>query len=253
MMEVNLSGFIIEKGSDILTALRKIDANKKGFLVVQDSSGNIDGVITDGDIRRHFISGRDMGDSINEVYTRDYKLIYEDDEISKVIELFKEESIKFLPIITRNKKLINIITKRQMHALLLQDSCIDIGFDFSAINESIVDYEIYQRPWGFYKTTVLNDYFQSKIISVKPGGVLSLQIHKHREEHWIIVHGKGIVRIDESEKKVSCGDSLFIPKGALHRITNIDEKESLIITEVQIGEYLGEDDIIRVEDLYGRI
>ncbi len=253
IVEKNLSAFIIDRNSDILTALRKIDANKKGFLIVIDSFRKVKGVITDGDIRRQFIRGKGIDESIKDIYTRDYKWVCEDDEISKAIEMFKEERIKFLPIITRDKKLFNIITKRQLHALLLQDVCINMKYDFATVDESIVDYEIYQRPWGFYKTTVLNDYFQSKIINIKPSGILSLQKHKYREEHWIIVHGNGIVRIAESEKKVTCGDSLFIPKGETHRITNIDEKDSLIITEVQIGEYLGEDDIIRIEDIYNRV
>ncbi len=113
-------------------------------------------------------------------------------------------------------------------------------------------YEIFQRPWGFYKSTVLNDFYQGKIISVKPGGDLSLQSHKYREEYWIVVHGKGTVQLDESFKAISCGSSVFIPKGCRHRVTNTDEKENLIITEVQIGNFLGEEDIIRYEDIYGR-
>ena len=149
-------------------------------------------------------------------------------------------------------KLKNIITKGQLHALLLQDMHADINYDFTTLDDSVVDYEIFQRPWGFYKTTVLNDYFQSKVISVKPGQQLSLQSHNHREEHWIVAHGTGIVQIEKSIINVRCGSSLFIPMGAKHRLTNTDEKENLIITEVQIGDYLGEDDIVRYEDIYGR-
>ena len=98
----------------------------------------------------------------------------------------------------------------------------------------------------------MNDCYQSKIICVKSGGQLSLQSHNHREEHWIVVHGTGIVQLDQSIVSVSCGSSIFIPKGAKHRLTNTDKNDSLIITEVQIGDYLGEDDIIRYEDRYGR-
>ena len=127
-----------------------------------------------------------------------------------------------------------------------------INYDFTTLDDSVVDYEIFQRPWCFYKTTVLNDYFQSKVISVKPGQQLSLQSHTHREEHWIVAHGTGTVQIEKSIINVSCGSSLFIPMGAKHRLTNTDEKENLIITEVQIGDYLGEDDIVRYEDIYGR-
>ena len=99
----------------------------------------------------------------------------------------------------------------------------------------------------------MNDYYQSKIICVYPKEQLSLQSHDRREEHWIIAHGTGIVQIGKSYIDAKCGDSIFIPRGCKHRLMNTDEKESLVITEVQIGDYFGEDDIHRYEDIYGRI
>ena len=175
------------------------------------------------------------------------------DSFETVTDLFKDEAIKFLPIVDSQGRLENIITKSQMHALLLQDIHADLTYDFQSLDTGVVDHEIFQRPWGFYKTTVLNDYYQGKVISVKPEAQLSLQSHEHREEHWIIVHGTGIVQLDDSQVHVSCGSNVFIPKGCRHRVTNTDKKENLIITEVQIGDYLGEDDIIRYEDIYGRV
>lgn len=154
-----------------------------------------------------------------------------------------------MPIVDTDGVLVNIITKTQLHVVLLQDINADLSYDFDKLDNSVVDYEIYQRPWGFYKTTFLNDYFQSKVISVKPGQQLSLQSHNHREEHWIVAHGKGVVQMI----KIESGSSLFIPKGAKHRLTNTDNKDNLIITEVQIGDYLGEDEIVRYEDNYGRV
>lgn len=164
------------------------------------------------------------------------------------LKIFKNKAIKCLPILNENGELANIITKNQLHALLLQDVHADINYDFTTLDDSVVDYEIFQRPWGFYKTIVLNDYFQSKIISEQ----LSLQSHNHREEHWIVAHGTGTVQIEKNVINVSCGSSLFIPMGAEHRLTNTEEKYNLIITEVLIGNYLGEDDIVRYEDIYGR-
>ena len=140
-----------------------------------------------------------------------------------------------------------------MHALLLQNIHADLSYDFFSLDTGVIDHEIFQRPWGFYKTTVLNDFYQSKIISVKPGGQLSLQSHNRREEHWIVVHGTGTVQIDESVFNVTCGSSVFIPKGARHRLINTGTTETLVVTEVQIGDYLGEDDIVRYEDIYGRV
>lgn len=232
--------------------MKAINENTKGFLIVNNEANKVVGVLTDGDIRRAFITGVTTNDSINEFVVRKFTSLNQKNDISDAIEIFKNKAIKFLPILNENGELVNVITKNQLHALLLQDMHADINYDFTTLDDSVVDYEIFQRPWGFYKATVLNDYFQSKVISVKPGQQLSLQSHNHREEQRIVAHGTGTVQIEKSVINVSCGSSLFIPMGAKHRLTNTDENENLIITEVQIGDYLGEDDIVRYEDIYGR-
>ena len=244
--------YTVECTSDIMYALKKIDNNKKEFLIVLKGD-NVVGTLTDGDIRRAFIAGHTLTDSISGVYTQNYTVLHNTDGLSKAIDLFKNSAIKFLPVVNATGKLVNVITKNQLHAVLLQDIHADLAYDFATLDEGIVDYEIYQRPWGFYKTTVMNEYFQSKVISVNPKSQLSLQSHNHREEHWIVAHGNGTVQLDKTILNVACGSSIFIPKGCKHRLTNTDDKESLIITEVQIGDYFGEDDIIRYEDVYGRV
>lgn len=249
---MSIERYIIGYDATIMEAIKKIDKNQKGFLIATDNNLKVFGVLTDGDIRRGFIQGYSTQDSIKKVYIKSPRVIYSDDTIAMAIDSFKEYPIDFLPIIDRSQKLVNVITKRQLHSLLLQDIQADLLYDFTKIDESLVDYEIFQRPWGFYKTTVYNQYFQSKIICIKPQGRMSLQYHQHREEYWIVVHGLGEVRLGDSVLSVSCGSTLFVPKGVMHRITNTSDTESLIITEVQVGEYLGEDDIIRIEDDYGR-
>jgi mannose-6-phosphate isomerase-like protein (cupin superfamily) len=93
--------------------------------------------------------------------------------------------------------------------------------------------------------------FKVKKISVKPGAALSLQSHKHRSEHWVVVEGSAVVTIDESVKVIGPGQSIYVPLLSIHRLEN-KEKNILTIIEVQIGAYLGEDDIIRYEDIYSR-
>lgn len=252
-MNSKFSVFTVKENDGIIDALKKIDANRQGFVVVVDDEHRVLGVLTDGDIRRAIIKGTMNADSIAMIYTRNAKTVQTTDGFETVTELFKNQAIKFLPVIDEKGKLINLITKSQMHTLLLLDIHADLTFDFSSLDASVIDHEIFHRPWGYYKTTVLNDYFQAKIISAKPGGQLSLQSHNHREEYWIVVHGTGTVQLDKSVKPVSCGSTIFIPLGCKHRLTNTDEKDSLIITEVQIGDYFGEDDIIRYEDVYGRV
>lgn len=108
------------------------------------------------------------------------------------------------------------------------------------------------RPWGHYETLALDARFQVKRIVVKPGAQLSLQSHHHRSEHWIVVSGTAKVTIDSQETLVTENQSVYIPLGARHRLEN-PGKVPMILIEVQTGAYLGEDDIIRYEDLYARV
>lgn len=111
--------------------------------------------------------------------------------------------------------------------------------------------KIYTRPWGTYQTLKINETCQVKWIEVNPKSKLSLQKHQKRSEHWIVAQGHPIITIDKSKKTYNTNDHVFIPKEAIHRIEN-ESDEKVIIVEVQIGSYLGEDDIIRIDDIYGR-
>lgn len=107
------------------------------------------------------------------------------------------------------------------------------------------------RPWGWFETLALGDRFQVKRIVVKPGAALSLQSHMHRSEHWIVVEGTGRVTIDNEVRLVTENQSVYIPLGAKHRLEN-PGKLRMVLIEVQTGAYLGEDDILRYEDIYAR-
>ena len=246
-------GFTVFEDTKIIDALKIIDLNQQGFVIVVDEGYFFKGVLTDGDVRRGIINGCEINESVKNIYTYDAINVHISDGMESVVELFKDQEINFLPIVDEEERLVNIITKKQIHALLMQDIHADLRYDFFSIDTSIVDHEIYLRPWGYFKTTVLNDFYQAKIISIKPGGCLSLQSRNHREEYWIVVHGKGEVQLDKSKVQVKCGNTVFIPIGCKHRVLNTDQNEYLIINEVQIGEYFGEDDIIRYEDIYKRV
>ncbi|MFP6656349.1 MAG: mannose-1-phosphate guanylyltransferase/mannose-6-phosphate isomerase, partial [Myxococcota bacterium] len=107
------------------------------------------------------------------------------------------------------------------------------------------------RPWGFYEGVAEGDRFQVKRISVKPGEKLSLQMHHHRAEHWVVVNGTALVTNGDREFELTENQSTYIPIGVTHRLENRGETE-LTLIEVQSGSYLGEDDIVRFEDIYGR-
>lgn len=108
-----------------------------------------------------------------------------------------------------------------------------------------------QRPWGTFATLKEEAHYKVKRITVRPGQSLSLQYHHKRAEHWVVVEGHALVQIGESEFTTRAGEYRFIPLKERHRLTNIGEGE-LVLIEVQCGSYLGEDDIVRLADVYGR-
>jgi mannose-1-phosphate guanylyltransferase/mannose-6-phosphate isomerase len=107
------------------------------------------------------------------------------------------------------------------------------------------------RPWGFYECLDCGDRFQVKRIMVSPGGTLSLQYHERRAEHWVVVRGVAEVTCGDTVSRLTENEYTYIPVGTPHRLTN-PTSEPLEVIEVQSGDYLGEDDIVRLEDSYGR-
>lgn len=108
------------------------------------------------------------------------------------------------------------------------------------------------RPWGSYQTIQMKEgNYQVKTITVNPGQKLSLQYHHHRSEHWVVVRGSIVAQVGEDFHAINTNGSIYIPKGVKHRIINQGPEEAELI-EVQVGDYLGEDDIVRLEDAYGR-
>ena len=107
------------------------------------------------------------------------------------------------------------------------------------------------RPWGFYQSLHAGDRFQVKRLTVNPGAKLSLQLHYHRAEHWVVVNGTALVTRDKEQILLRENESMFIPLGILHRLEN-PGRVPLNLIEVQSGAYLGEDDIVRIDDTYGR-
>jgi len=108
------------------------------------------------------------------------------------------------------------------------------------------------KPWGSYTNLLDEEYTKVKKIVVKPGEAPSYQYHFKRSEVWVIVKGTAQVKLDDEVQHYKVGDIIFIPKKSKHQVKNIGEGE-LVFVEVQLGEYFGEDDIVRLEDNYGRV
>ncbi|SLN29770.1 Alginate biosynthesis protein AlgA [Roseovarius albus] len=151
----------------------------------------------------------------------------------------------------------NIVAIAMPDAVLVADRSRvpDVGKVVKTLRaENVVQADTFpkdHRPWGFFETLTLGERFQVKRIVVNPGAALSLQSHVHRAEHWIVVSGTARVTIDDDVKLVTENQSVFIPLGAVHRMEN-PGKVPMELIEVQTGSYLGEDDIIRYEDVYSR-
>tara|TARA_B100000989_G_scaffold103923_1_gene76138 strand:- start:7150 stop:8550 length:1401 start_codon:yes stop_codon:yes gene_type:complete len=117
-------------------------------------------------------------------------------------------------------------------------------------NEHVFQRKVY-RPWGSFDSLAMDNKYQVKIIEVNPGAQLSLQSHKFRAEHWVVVEGEATVTKDESSLTVLENESVYIPLGCKHSLSN-NTKDPLKIIEVQTGTYFGEDDIVRYKDIYNR-
>ena len=108
------------------------------------------------------------------------------------------------------------------------------------------------RPWGWYVTTLEMPGYKTKVLMVKPGSRLSLQSHARRREMWSVVKGEGLCTVGANIIQVASNSFISVPQGAKHRLENTSATDELLVAEVQIGDYLEEDDIVRYEDDYGR-
>jgi mannose-1-phosphate guanylyltransferase/mannose-6-phosphate isomerase len=152
----------------------------------------------------------------------------------------------------------NIVVIDTKDALLIANK--DKIMDFKSITESIKEtnqeeFESHvkvHRPWGYYESLDVGEGFQVKRLTVYPKQKLSVQKHKYRSEHWVVVSGEAQVLKNEETFTLKQNESTYIPSGCIHSLEN-KYSENLTIIEVQSGSYLGEDDIIRLEDRYGRI
>lgn len=153
--------------------------------------------------------------------------------------------------------LSNIAVVETSDAVLVthKDKCQDIKLLVNMLKEDQRDeaesHHCVYRPWGYYESLSKNEHYQIKHIVVKPGAKLSLQLHQHRSEHWVIIKGIATVTRGEDRFDLSDNESVYIPAEVKHRIEN-NTLCPLHLIEVQTGSYLGEDDIVRFEDIYGR-
>lgn len=196
------------------------------------------------------------------------------DSVWKMGEQDEHQNVRIGPV-TLNKTKNSLVISENMHVSVngLEDAVVVLSEDAAYVGrlsdaQSVGDIvQLLQqdkntedltrshltnyRPWGGYSSILKGDRFQVKRLFVKPGKRLSLQKHHHRAEHWIVVSGTADVQIDDNHMTLTENQSTYIPQGSIHRLSN-SGKILLEIIEIQTGSYLGEDDIIRIEDEFGR-
>lgn len=248
----SITSYIVSSEMNILDALKKIKSNKYTFLLSVNEYGKLNGALDSSDIHECLIEYQNLETSIGEIPIHEVKTINTSDSFDVVIDMFQNQGAEYLAVVDNDYVLSNIITKYHFHLLLLEDIAWDFRFDFFSLDEGKLLQDVVNRPWGFYKSLFISDFTQVKVISLLPGQEISLQKHFKREEYWTIVRGKGIMTVDDQSYFVEKGRQIFIPKEAIHRIRNTQAAGNLVLIEAQLGDYFGEDDIVRLRDKYGR-
>ena len=190
--------------------------------------------ISNKDINNNFIKGKVLAKDTTNCYLRSEKRLITTIGIKDLIIIETSDAI-LVAEKSKSQEVKNVVN-------LLKQQGISEGQEHKKI----------YRPWGFYESIIDEERWQVKIINVKPGEKLSLQKHHHRSEHWIVVSGTANVEIDGKQTTLHENQSSYIPIGSKHRLSN-PGKIMLKLIEVQSGSYLGEDDIQRFEDNYGRV
>jgi mannose-1-phosphate guanylyltransferase / mannose-6-phosphate isomerase len=244
-----MNKLIISHKKSLIDSMNKFENNHKGYLLVCNDNEELVGVLTDGDVRRAILKGAHLNSIVGDICNKNTISILFSEGFYKILELFLEKEVLFLPVINNDKKIVNVITKEQFYNVALSSKKINLLDKLPDCTE----FEIAVKPWGFYKTIAITQHSQIKLLHVFPGRQLSLQEHQKREEYWVIVKGSAHVTLGASIKHVNEGAYIFVPKGCKHRLKNLSNKEDLIVSEIQLGEYFGEDDLIRYEDDYNRI
>jgi len=253
----DLSLFVIHSDSSVLDALKAIDKNHKGFLVVVDSCSRVVNFITDGDIRRWLIFSGQLSDCIIGVIKNknNFTFLEEGNDERAILEKFNVmPNIEYLPVLNNKAQLVNIISKDWFMDFLLVRRAKKKHPDSYSFRSQIIEknHRVIGKPWGYYLTLIKNDQTQAKIINISPKEEISLQSHKKREEHWIVVSGRGIAVVGDTTFDIYPAKYIFIPKRYKHQLINNQSDDSLVLCEVQLGDYFGEDDIVRYSDKYNR-
>jgi len=243
---------LISSGATLFEALQKLHHNTEKSLIVVDGFGRFEGVLDENLLREGLLRTRSMEASLAVLPLSADEAVHLDMPLDEVIKVVFGSSRSLIPVLDSRDRVINGLNRDQLHQLLVEDLEWDPRMDFTQLRTDFQHQDAVFRPWGFYKSLLTTEFSQTKIISLAPGQEISLQKHFHREEFWTVIQGEGIFRLDDDRALVEKGFTVRIPKEAVHWIRNTQTDRALILMEVQMGDYFGEDDIVRLSDKYRR-
>ena len=224
---MKIDKYLISDQESIKSALKKIDNNHLGIIFVHHNH-KIVGVATDGDIRRSLLKSNTVNSKIASCMNNKFKYLYEDKSSRQNILKALSTKIRVLPILSKDKNLVSVVSNKEI-----------------SWNTTV------HKPWGYFNLLIKTDDYLVKEIVIFPKQSISLQMHNHRSEHWIVLSGKAEITIGSKKQILKDSESTFVPVKKKHKITN-NSTRPLIILETQLGNLLSEDDITRFEDQYGR-
>jgi len=243
---------LIADGATLFDALGQVHRNHGGSLIAVDDAGRPVGVIDEALLREGLLRARSMDAPVSALDLSAGEAVRLDTPFDEVVTTVLGGRRALIPILDGRDRVVNAFTREQLHQLLVEDLPWDPRRDFTALRADAQPPDAVFRPWGFYRSLLTTEFSQTKIISLAPGQEISRQLHFHREEYWTVIRGQGSFRLDDERFLVEKGFTVRIPKEAVHWIRNTQPEGALILMEVQLGDYFGEDDIVRLSDKYHR-
>lgn len=247
----SIAGLLVSSGETLYDALERLHARPEKAVVIVDTVGRLAGVLDEAGLRAALLSAGTLDAPLSSLDLPRDPSVHVDTPFDEVVRTTLAAAATLVPVLDDHDRVVNAFTREHLHHLLAGDLPWDPRVDFTAIGGGERP-DAVTRPWGFYRSLLTTAFTQAKILSVAPGQELSLQKHFHREEYWTVVRGEGIFRLDDDRFTVRRGFTVHIPREAVHWIRNTHQSEALILVEVQVGDYFGEDDIVRLSDKYHR-
>lgn len=235
---------LLFESATIRDCLHSFEQKKIGVVFIVDHNEKFIGLISEGDVRRLLLGGLSLDMQIVQHLTREPSVLTPPFLLVNANVLFSKPGVTVIPLLNIENKVTGFITKADFLGSFINNTADKLLSGYRSPDSEL---EVVARKWGFYFSVYKSINCHAKVLHILPGKAISLQYHHRREEHWIIMNGVAKITIGSIERTASSGDYAFIPKQEIHKLENIGG-ETLLVHELQRGDYFGEDDIVRLGD-----